>query len=62
MKVWVVYCNEPWEYSHPFAVFSTKQLAKEWIKEHESEISIGIQELEVDHSPKTWIEIEEDEE
>jgi len=59
MKVWIIYLNQPWEYSHPFAVFSSKQKAETWIKNSDSDISHGIQELELDYSPKNWMEIHE---
>lgn len=56
MKVYVIYHNEGWDYSAPFAVFSTKELAKAWIRDTKSDISHGIQELELDHSPEDWME------
>lgn len=63
MKVWVIYRNEDYEYSHPFAVFSTKELAEKWVRDFGSKISSqGIQELELDYSPANWHEIEMDEE
>lgn len=63
MKVYIVYHNTPWEHSHPFAVFSTRQLAEKWIKNLQCHtLSYGIQPLELDYSPEDWMEIEENEE
>lgn len=60
MKVYIVYENELWEFSHPLAVFSNEELAIQWIKEIGNPYSShGIQQLELDYYPKHCFEIKE---
>jgi len=60
MKVYVVFHNESYEYSHPFAAFSSQELAEKWIRQFGAKsFTHGIQELEVDYCPKDYKGIEE---